>query len=176
MTGAAGVSFRAGAPSDALCVSVLATQVFLDTYAVDGISASLAREVDEHFAIRKVEALLAAPATRFIVAEQAEHLIGFVQLTFGAVQEGVPAPAAEINRLYVLRRFASQGIGRGLLRESESLAAEQGAKAMWLTAWVGNARALQFYPRQGYLDVGAAVYSFEGEDFENRVFAKRLQG
>jgi len=173
---AAGVSFRRGLPADALCLSVLATQVFLDTYAVDGISATFAREVDEHFSIHKVQALLAAPATKFILAEQAGHLIGFVQLAHDAVHACVPArPAAEIDRLYVLRRFASKGVGRELLRRSESLAAAQGAKALWLTAWVGNARALRFYARQGYSDVGTSVYSFEGEDFENRVFAKRLE-
>jgi hypothetical protein len=43
------VGFRAATASDALCIGVLATQVFLDTYATDGIRPSLAREVLEQF-------------------------------------------------------------------------------------------------------------------------------
>ena len=39
------IVFRRGREGDALCVSVLATQVFLDTYAEGGIRPDLAREV-----------------------------------------------------------------------------------------------------------------------------------
>jgi hypothetical protein len=45
---------------------------------------------------------------------------------------------------------------------------------MWLTAWVGNARALAFYPRCGYQDFGPTIYEFRGEQHGNRLFAKAL--
>ena len=45
---------------------------------------------------------------------------------------------------------------------------------LWLAAWSGNARALAFYARQGYSDIGAAEHVFEGRRFENRRFAKPL--
>ena len=176
MTFAAGVSFRSGLPADALCVSTLATQVFLGTYALDGIRPSLAREVREQLSVGKVEALLAAPVSTFILAERSGYLIGFVQLTSNAAHDAVPGPAVEVDRLYVLERFTSQGVGKELLRKAEEFAASRGAAAVWLTAWIGNPRALAFYARQGYRDMGASVYSFEGEDYENRVFAKRLEG
>ena len=172
-----GISFRVGERTDALCVSVLATQVFLDTYARDGIRPSLAREVLERLSLPAVEAMLAAPSVHFILAEKSGHLVGFVQLTRDAGHACVSTkPAAEINRLYVLERFTSQGIGKALLGRAEVRAASQGARAIWLTAWIGNPRALGFYARQGYSDVGASVYSFEGEDYENRVVAKHLGG
>jgi GNAT superfamily N-acetyltransferase len=176
MTFAAGVSYRTGLPADALCVSALATQVFLDTYATEGIRPSLVREVHEQLSIGKVEDLLAAPVSTFILAEHSGHLIAFVQLTCDTAHDLVPGPAVEIDRLYVLERFTSKGVGKGLLRKAEEFAASRGAAAVWLTAWVGNPRALAFYARQGYRDVGASVYSFEGEDYENRVFAKRFEG
>jgi hypothetical protein len=34
---------------------------------------------------------------------------------------------------------------------------------------------LQFYPRRGYEDLGATVFSFEGEDHANRLFGKRVR-
>ena len=42
------VALRMAGPADALCIGVLATQVFLDTSAMDGIRPSLAREVLRH--------------------------------------------------------------------------------------------------------------------------------
>jgi diamine N-acetyltransferase len=83
-------TLRAAVDTDALCIGVLATQVFLDTYATDGIRPSVAREVLEYFSPAAVSALLSAPGTRFILAERAEHVIGFAQLTLGSTHEIVP--------------------------------------------------------------------------------------
>jgi hypothetical protein len=41
-----------------------------------------------------------------------------------------------------------------------------------LTAWIGNSRAVGFYRRQGYADLGTTLFTFEGETCENRLFAK----
>lgn len=43
------ISIRFASPSDSLCLHVLATQVFLETYATSGIREALAREVTSHF-------------------------------------------------------------------------------------------------------------------------------
>jgi GNAT superfamily N-acetyltransferase len=174
---AVGVSFRAAGVADALCISVLGTQVFLDTYAADGIRPSLAREVAGHLSVPAVAASLATPGVSFLVAERAGHLIGFAQLTAGATHGLVAArPAAELNRLYVLERFTGLGVGTALLAQAEALAAASGAAVLWLTAWDGNRRALGFYARRGYADVGATPYVFEDERYVNRVFAKALAG
>ena len=171
------VTLRAAVDSDALCIGVLATQVFLDTYATDGIRPSVAREVLEHFSPAAVSALLSSPHTRFIVAERAGHLIGFAQLSLGSVHELVPArPAAELKRLYVQQRFAGSGVGKALLREAEALAAGEGAVTLWLIVWAGNPRALAFYARRGYEELGVTSYVFESEQYETRVFARALQG
>jgi len=39
------INYRTAVQQDALCLSVLATQVFLDTYAIQGIRPAIAREV-----------------------------------------------------------------------------------------------------------------------------------
>jgi ribosomal protein S18 acetylase RimI-like enzyme len=57
---------------------------------------------------------------------------------------------------------------------AEALAAREGASTLWLTAWVGNQRALAFYASQGYEQLGSTDHTFEGEVFENRLFAKAL--
>lgn len=57
---------------------------------------------------------------------------------------------------------------------AETTAVQHGADVMWLTPWVHNARALQFYARLGYVDVGSTSFLMEGEAHENRVLCKRL--
>lgn len=169
------IALRTADPSDALCIGVLATQVFLDTYAMDGIRPSLAREVLHHLSTGAIARSLADPATVFLVAERAGHLIGFAELTIGATHEFAgPEATVELGRLYVQRAFAGKGIGTMLLARSEVLARARGAGALWLTAWVGNRRGLAFYARRGYVDAGGTMYEFENEQYENRVFVRAL--
>jgi GNAT superfamily N-acetyltransferase len=170
------ITFRPARRDDALCVSVLSTQVFLDTYAMQGISPVLAREVLAQHDLATYERALADPGATILVAECAGYLVGFSVVNDGVGHDLVPeAAAAELHRLYVQERFTRRGVGRDLLRHAEKAAAARGADTLWLTAWTGNARALLFYPRCGYDDVGATVYSFGGDDHPNRLFAKRVR-
>src|ERR1700712_4527408 len=168
--------FRPAEPADALCLGVLSTQVFLDTYAPRGIRAAVANEVLAKHSVAVYEALLADLAVTILLAECAGHLVGFSQVRNGVRHALVPeAAAAELDRLYVQERFTGRGVGRDLLRHAEKAAAARGADTLWLTAWEGNARALLFYPRRGYEDLGATVYTFQGEEYPNRLYGKRVR-
>lgn len=170
------ITFRAAGPADALCLGVLSTQVFLDTYAPQGIRPAIANEVLQLHSVAVYEALLADPDVTILVAECAGHLIAFAQVRQGAGDPQVPAAAAsELRRLYVQERFTGRGVGRDLLRQAEKAAAARGAEMLWLTAWEGNARALRFYPRCGYDDLGGTVYTIDGADYPNRLFGKRVR-
>ena len=170
------ILYRPAEPADALCLGVLSTQVFLDTYATQGIRPGLANEVLAQHSVAVYEALLADPTVTILVAECAGHLIGFSQVRNGVGHALVAEPAAsELNRLYVQEGFTGRGVGRDLLRHAEKAAAARGADTLWLTTWEGNARALQFYPRRGYEELGVTVYSFDGDDFPNHLFGKRVR-
>jgi len=171
----ADIVLRSALPADALCLGALGMQVFLDTYAIEGIRPGLAREALDHFSTEATVAALEAPGAECIVAERAGHLVAFAHLAHGATHALVAArPACELARLYVQAPFAGAGLGRRLLQEAEVRAAARGTRVMWLTTWVGNTRARGFYPRCGYADVGLTHYEFDGQSFENRAFAKRL--
>jgi ribosomal protein S18 acetylase RimI-like enzyme len=168
--------YRTATEPDALCLSVLATQVFLDTYATEGIRPALAREVRELFSEETFAARLADPRHVLMVAEVAAHHVGFAHLVHGQAHELLPpgARAAEVSRLYVHRPFLRNGIGKELLVRTEALAAAAGADLLWLTVWTENAPALRFYKAQGYRDVGGSVYIFEGDRYATRIFVKKL--
>ncbi len=171
----AALELRPARAEDALCLSVLAIQVFLDTYATHGIRPAIAREVLVTYSEEAFRGHLAEPHTHIVVAEAMAHLVGFAQLTAGASHPLAPAGApAELLRLYVQEPFTARGVGTRLLNEAERVASACGAATLWLTPWVHNHRALAFYRRRGYADHGPTLFTFEGESHENRVYAKRL--
>jgi GNAT superfamily N-acetyltransferase len=161
--------------ADSLCIAVLGTQVFLDTYATEGIRPALAREVLEALSPRAVVERIGEAATTFLVAERNGHLVGFAQFTAQAGHERVPyASPTELERLYVLERFTGRGLGKLLLRHAEDAARASGADGIWLTCWSRNIRALAFYASQGYEELGPTLFEVYGEQHENRLFAKPL--
>lgn len=171
-----GPVFRRAVPADALTLSVLATQVFLDTYATRGIGTDLAREATSVYARAVFEARLADSNVEIIVATAADHLLGFVDIAVVSACPVTEVTGAEVFRLYVQRPFLRQGMGRSLIQAAEQVARRHDQPALWLTAWAGNTNALGFYKALGYDDVGAAEYVIEGQAYENRVLRKRLAG
>ena len=177
MEAAPPLTLRQGRPDDALCLGVLATQVFLDTYATGGIRPTLAREVLSAYSTAAFETAMARADTRLCVAEVDAHLVGFAQVTLGAGHELAPLGApAELLRLYVQEPFTGRHVGTALLKQAEAMAQQAGAAVMWLTPWVHNTRALAFYARRGYADHGPTWFHFEGESHVNRLLARTLPG
>lgn len=169
------VIYRSALPADALCIGVLATQVFLDTYATHGVRADLAREALAQYGTQAFEQRLRDPACSFVLAERAGHLLGFAECSTSSAPP-LPSHAGgiELVRLYVQRRAQRQGLGAALLRRAEALARPASPACLWLTAWSGNVDARAFYAAQGYRDVGATEYVIGGCGYENRVFEKWL--
>jgi ribosomal protein S18 acetylase RimI-like enzyme len=157
-------------------IAALSVQVFLDTYATEGIRPDLAREAFSNYSAEAFAARLAEPARVFLLSEHATGLLGFVELLLSPLPAPVqPIVGAEVVRLYVQPQAHGIGIGRHLLQSAESAAADRGFLHLWLTVWESNHRARGFYEAVGYTDIGATSYTFQGNAYGNRVFAKELQ-
>ncbi|MCP5283784.1 MAG: GNAT family N-acetyltransferase [Burkholderiaceae bacterium] len=169
------VQIREATYDDPLCLSVLAMQVFLDTYATQGIRPAIAREVLSGYSEAVFRGAVTDEMARIHVAEVSGHLVGFAHVTLGAQHElSPPGNQSELLRLYVQEPFVGQGIGTMLLAQAEAAAAQGGSTVLWLTPWVHNHRALQFYKRRGYEDYGLTQFVFEGESHDNRLYAKHI--
>ncbi len=164
---------RCAAPEDAVTIAALAVQVFLDTYATEGVRPDLAVEAFSEYSTEAFASRLQEPNRRLVLAEQATGLVGFAEIQVSPLS--APAGAvvgAELIRLYVQPRLQRHGIGWRLLREAERVAAAATLGSVWLTAWEGNHRAHRFYASRGYRDVGATTYELQGNRYGNRVFVK----
>lgn len=170
------IRVRRAASGDAVSIAALATQVFLDTYATEGVRADLAREAFHEYSEGAFSSRIALPDRAFAVAElDQQGLAAFSEVHCAASRAPAGSIAgAELVRLYVQPRMQGRGLGRLVLSSAEAAAATCGLGSMWLTVWDGNARALAFYARLGYSDIGATTYSLQGRTYGNRVLAKQL--
>ena len=164
-------SIRVGSVADAETIAALAIQVFLDTYATEGVRPDLANEAFAEYGHAVFAQRLAQEERVFYLVEHGSGLLGFAEVLRNHTASPIPGiGGSELVRLYVQPRAQGSGIGRTLLQCAERCAGEARSAGVWLSAWEHNARALSFYKRQGYEDVGHAQYVIQGQSFENRIF------
>ncbi len=160
---------RTGQPSDAHRLAVLAAQVWLHTYATNGINNETAQYVLSEFTVEKFSARPGEPETHILVAEYGECLVGFAAVKFGAACPSGAKSVVELQTLYVQEHFIGHGIGRSLLQAAETQARERSSSPLWLTVNAKNHRAIAFYARQGYSKVGTTCFVLGQGRYENHV-------
>ncbi|MEQ1684399.1 MAG: GNAT family N-acetyltransferase [Burkholderiaceae bacterium] len=160
---------RAGRPADAPLLAALATQVFLHTYATQGISDVIAGHVLAELSPAKFQAWMASDTAAVLVAERNAHLVGYARLAFDAVCPVPGAGTVELTTLYVQEHFTGRGVGTALLAQAEALAWQHKQRPLWLTVNAQNARALAFYAAQGCSRIGSAQFVLGGESHPNHV-------
>ena len=89
------------------------------------------------------------------MAEADGEPIGFARLRRGEVPDCVTGPGPlELQRIYVLRAWLGLKAGPALLQRCLEEARALGARTLWLGVWERNERALAFYRRHGFVEVG----------------------
>jgi RimJ/RimL family protein N-acetyltransferase len=82
-----------------------------------------------------------------LLAELADQLIGYVQLTGGSLRRSRATAYVVIG---VLARAAGRGTGTALLRQAMAWAATCGLHRLELTVMAHNTRAIRLYERMGF--------------------------
>ncbi|OYU30821.1 MAG: GNAT family N-acetyltransferase [Comamonadaceae bacterium PBBC2] len=162
----------------------MAAQVWLHTYATEGVSSVIADYVLREITPAKFAASLEDPYAITLVAECDENLLGFAVLRLNATcpspnpnpnpNPNKTASSIELETLYVQAHFLGQGIGSALLRQAESMARVHAPadSGLWLTVNARNARAMRFYTAHGYQKTGTHVFMLGGVGHENHVLTK----
>ncbi len=164
-------TIRQGVPADIACLAALVIQVWLHTYATDGIRSAIARYVLSEFTTEKFAGILADTESQLLVAEMNQHLVGYALVKFGAVCPTSALSNIELATLYVQEHFTRSGLGSALLARSQNLARERTDDAkLWLSVNIRNERAIAFYRKHGFEPAGTTQFEFGGEQHENHVF------
>lgn len=163
---------RPAQPGDARNLAALSIQVWLHTYATEGIRDALSTFVLAEFTEARLRQRILDPRRRLFVAEEAGHLVGYAELDLEAPREDVPGTRAELTTLYVQEHFGGRGIGSRLLEACAQEARQRcGRSGLWLSVYHRNERAMAFYRKQGFTERGSFHFEFGGERHLNLVLA-----
>jgi ribosomal protein S18 acetylase RimI-like enzyme len=167
------VHIRSAQPEDAKTLAVLATQVWLHTYAIDGVTSDIAEYVLSELSPEKFMAALNDTSRHVFVADNERSLVGLAVVKFGVKCPNSDHSAVELETLYVQEHFIGCGVGKSLLQVAETRARAHANTALWLTVNAKNARAIAFYEHQGYTKVGTTYFVLGQGRHENHVLIGR---
>ena len=171
------VTTRRATLADAGLVAALASATFSETFGADNTPANMALYIAKSFgeAIQREE--LDDPRTIVILAEREGETVGYTMLREGRAPDAVGAAAGdaiEIARLYSVTHLIGAGIGATLMQRCIDEAAARGKQVIWLGVWERNARAIAFYARWGFTDVGSLAFTLGHDRQTDRVMARRV--
>jgi diamine N-acetyltransferase len=174
------ISLRFAGASDIVLLAELGARTFADSFADQNTPEDMAAYLASSFSPEIQAAELADPAARFLILERDGRPAGYAHLRFGPApavvggrltagwrepQSGSPARAEgsgghamEINRIYVDRAFHGQGLGARLMQACLDQARQAGCDRVWLGVWERNRRAIAFYHKWGFEQVGTQSF------------------
>ncbi|WP_025563970.1 GNAT family N-acetyltransferase [Psychromonas sp. SP041] len=101
-------------------------------------------------------------------------LAGFLKLNVDSAQTDIfDAEALEVEKIYILKDFLSQGLGKKLISFAIERAIEQNKKYLWLGVWEHNFPALTFYQKMGFEQFGEHDFNMGG-DIQKDLLLKRV--
>jgi GNAT superfamily N-acetyltransferase len=177
-TDTARFTIRQADPSDASALAAFAAEAFADTFGMDNTPEDMAAYLAQAFGEVQQRAELSDPACTVLLAEREGGLMGYAMLRDGAAPSGATGIAAgsamEIARLYAGQRWIGTGVGAALMQRCIDLAASRARRWIWLGVWERNARAIAFYARWGFADVGSQHFQLGADRQTDRIMARQL--
>lgn len=162
---------RRATPEDAATLAAFAAQAFADTYRTLSDAQEIADYVAEHLQPAVMAAVIADPACTTLLAQVGGQLAGYAIVKADSAPDCVTGPAVQVWRLYLGEDFIGQGLGARLMQAVHAEARHRGAQTLWLGVYDRNVRAVRFYERFGFAQVGGQEFLFGGQIYIDPVYA-----
>lgn len=170
------LAVRSATPDDATALTAFAASTFRAAFAwgnaADNLEAYIAATYSE--AIQLAEIVDSNRIT--LIAEVVPGtMAGFAQL-----RHAVPPPCVlgdqtiELQRFYISPEWHGQGLARQLMDAVVEVAEGAAARTLWLAVWERNPRAIAFYSKCGYVDVGEQPFQMGTDRQSDRVMMREI--
>lgn len=171
------VVIRRATDADADRLAEFARRTFVETFGADNTAEDMALHAAKSFgADIQLREIRDGGMVTFL-AELGPTMAGFAQVRPGRSPACVTGDApVELLRFYVDRPFHGHGIAQALMRAVERVARQLGGRTLWLGVWERNPRAIAFYAKCGFVDVGEHAFIVGTEEQTDRVMARALWG
>jgi len=136
---------------------------------------NLLKYLDENFSVSKTKQNIKNSKNIFYIMYVDDLPVGYTKLVVNAINESVASQNnCRLERIFILDDFIPLKIGHQLLTFVEERAKELRLDTMWLSVYIKNKRAIRFYERNEFKNVGELNFLVSGKKYENIIFSKKI--
>jgi ribosomal protein S18 acetylase RimI-like enzyme len=161
------MNIRYGTIHDAKMLSALGAKTFFETFAKDNTPENIEAYLKVSFSPEIQFNELSNPENIFLIVESEDTPIGYTQLILNSKDDAIQRTRPlEIRRIYAAQEYLGKGVGKALMQATINEARQRGCDCVWLGVWEKNQRAIDFYKKCGFREVGTHLFSV-GDDPQN---------
>ncbi|MEL7530960.1 MAG: GNAT family N-acetyltransferase [Bacteroidota bacterium] len=170
------LDIRIAQTQDAPIIALLARLTFSETFGdLFADKNDLRVYLDQTFGVAKIKQGLSKPNNCFAIAYFNDLPVGYGKLKYSSPSDFVELPAlGQLQKLYVLQAFLSQKIGLQLQNFLFAEAQAKEVKSIWLSVLDTNLRAIRFYQKSGFQELGKFQFQIGKELFDFTAMLKSL--
>ena len=158
---------------DSLCK--ISIETFYQTFADSNTEENMTAYLDSAYNKEKLYEELCNPDSSFFFIYVDESLAGYLKTNEYPSQTDInDIDSLELERIYILKDFQGEGLGRDLLEHTISIAIEHGKKYVWLGVWEHNEKAKRFYQKNGFYQIGAHSFVVGDDEQTDYIIRKDL--
>ncbi|TVZ54992.1 ribosomal protein S18 acetylase RimI-like enzyme [Lutibacter sp. Hel_I_33_5] len=135
----------------------------------------LKKYLDENFSISKTNENINDPKQLFYIMYEENLPIGYAKIIVHATNEHVASQnSCRLERIFILNDFIPLKVGHQLLTYVEEQVKALQLDTLWLSVYIKNKRAIRFYEKNEFINVGELNFLVDGKKYKNIVFSKKL--
>lgn len=158
------MNIRYGTINDAKMLAEFGAKAFRDSFAKDNTEENMRLFLKRTYSPEIQLNELTNPNVVFLIAEIEGEAVGYVKINLNSRDKSVKSiKTIEIERIYAAKEHIGKGVGKSLMQASIQEAEQRGCDSLWLGVWEKNPRAIEFYKKWGFVEVGTHVFML-GDD------------
>ncbi len=168
-------NIRLAVVSDAQELAELAESTFRDTFSEQNTAENMDLHCQSSYRKDIQEREISNPDYVTLVAESECQLVAYAQLRWEKPPSCVTQNASgEVQRLYVRKDFHGKGLAQKLMSECLERLAARGAETAWLGVWESNPRAIAFYKKFEFQEVGEHIFPVGDDPQRDIILARKI--
>lgn len=157
-------------------LAVLKQQVWISTYATEGLIEEFSSYVLSEYSVENVRKSITDTNKITLLAISDDAVVGCVEILLSPKSPISPIePCIEISTFYILERFQGIGIGKKLLTVCLNEIKRLNFNKVWLTVYYKNQKAIEFYRRQNFIQIGETDFLLGEDKHKNYILIRDVE-
>lgn len=115
--------------------------------------------LEKHYSHDAIKGELLDSDNVYYIIRYNDQAAGFSKMILNSGHPNIAVDnVTKLDRIYLLKEYYGMKLGLALLNFNIEVSKNNDQSGMWLYAWIGNKRAVQFYQKAGFTVMGSHKY------------------